>query len=110
MPKPAVDAFFGRVAADRVLQAKLKKIHLGCLKKTAAAKAAAAGKVAKLAATAGCKFTARDLTIARAAKAGKAARADVQDVTGQWLVDCSGEAGYGYCPTQQWNCNGEVYY
>lgn len=108
MPTKAVDAFFEKVATDKKLQAKLKKIHQGCLKETKAAKEAASGEVVKIAAGAGFAFKVKDLMTAKAAKAGKAAKAEVQDVTGQWM-DCSGGT-YNYCTAQNWSCIGYSYY
>ncbi len=101
MPAKNVDLFFGKVAEDKSLQAKLKALHKQCVKETEASKARASGAVVKLAAAAGFKFQLKDLAQARTAKA-KPSRAELAEVTGQSL-NCSGQT-YDYCTAQDWTC------
>jgi hypothetical protein len=103
-----VDAFFEQVATDRALQAKLKSLHQKTLKGAQAIKAAASADVVKIAAAAGFKFTARDLTGARGAVAKRPAKAELSEVGGQWM-QCN-NATYDYCTNQQWQCVGYSYY
>jgi predicted ribosomally synthesized peptide with nif11-like leader len=108
MPAKSVDAFFEKVAQDKSLQAKLKALHQNTLKETKASKEKASAAVAKIAAAAGFKFTAKDLAGARDAKAKKPAKAELSEVSGQW-TDCSGGT-YNYCNAQNWQCIGYSYY
>jgi predicted ribosomally synthesized peptide with nif11-like leader len=108
MPAKKVDAFFEKVAQDKSLQAKLGALHKQTLKETKQSKEKASGAVVKIAAAAGFKFSAKDLAGARAAKAGKPAKAELSEVSGQW-VDCSGGT-YNYCTAQNWSCIGYSYY
>ena len=108
MPTKNVDAFFEKVATDKALQAKLKTLHQKALKDTEASKAAASADVVKIAAAAGFKFTARDLTGARGAVAKKPAKSEMCEVGGQW-IQCN-NATYDYCTNQQWQCVGYSYY
>jgi len=108
MPAKNVDAFFEKVAQDKSLQAKLKALHKTTLKDCEAIKGNASAEVAKIAAKAGFKFTAKDLAGARGAKAKKPAKAELSEVTGQW-TDCSGGT-YNYCNAQNWQCIGYSYY
>jgi predicted ribosomally synthesized peptide with nif11-like leader len=84
-----VPAFFEKVAENKALQAKLKalgaahqKATENCLKKTNAA-------LVKLAAAAGFKFTAKELTQVRGAKPRKSSRAELREVAAQMAC------GYG---------------
>jgi predicted ribosomally synthesized peptide with nif11-like leader len=108
MPAKSVDAFFEKVAQDKSLQAELKALHLKTLKVTTASKDKASAEVARIAAAAGFKFTARDLTGARSAKPKKPAKAELSEVTGQWM-DCTGGC-YDYCRQQSWTCIEGIYY
>jgi hypothetical protein len=45
---------------------------------------------------------------ARGAKAKKPAKAELSEVSGQWM-DCSGGT-YNYCTAQNWSCIGYSYY
>ena len=108
MPTKNVDAFFEKVAQDKSLQAKLKALHQKTLKETKESKDNASTAVAKIAAAAGFKFTAKDLAGARGAKAKKPAKAELSEVSGQWM-DCSGGT-YNYCTAQNWSCIGYSYY
>ena len=107
MPAKSVDAFFEKVAQDKSLQAKLKALHQNTLKETNASKEKASAAVAKIAAAAGFKFTAKDLAGARDAKAKKPAKAELSEVSGQW-ADCS-IGTYNYCTAQNWSCIGSYY-
>ncbi len=79
-----VKGFFEKVAGEKSLQAKLKVLHVK-------AEAEEAAAVAKVASGAGFKFTAKELTQARKAKAKKA---KLSDVTGQSQAPgCE----YSYC-------------
>jgi predicted ribosomally synthesized peptide with nif11-like leader len=79
-----VKGFFEKVAGEKSLQAKLKVLRVK-------AEAEEAAAVAKVAATAGFKFTAKELAQARKAKAKKA---KLSDVTGQSQAPgCE----YSYC-------------
>jgi predicted ribosomally synthesized peptide with nif11-like leader len=108
MPAKSVDAFFEKVAQDKSLQAKLKALHQKTLKESKESKEKASTAVAKIAAAAGFKFTAKDLTGARGAKAKKPSKAELSEVSGQWM-DCSGGT-YNYCTAQNWQCIGYSYY
>ena len=79
-----VKGFFEKVAGEKSLQAKLKVLRVK-------AEAEEAAAVAKVAASAGFKFTAKELAQARKAKAKKA---KLSDVTGQSQAPgCE----YSYC-------------
>ena len=107
MPAKSVDAFFEKVAQDKSLQAKLKALHKKTLKDTQGIKEKASAAVAKIASAAGFKFTAKDLAGARRAKAKKPSKAELGEVSGQWM-DCSGGT-YNYCTAQNWSCLGSYY-
>jgi predicted ribosomally synthesized peptide with nif11-like leader len=108
MPAKSVDAFFEKVAQDKSLQAKLKALHQKTLRETQGIKDEASAEVAKIAAEAGFKFTAKDLAGARGAKVKKPSKRELSEVSGQWM-DCSGGA-YNYCTAQNWQCIGYSYY
>jgi predicted ribosomally synthesized peptide with nif11-like leader len=108
MSAKGVDAFFEKVAQDKALQAKLKALHKKTLKETEEGKGRASAEVAKIAAAAGFKFTAKDLAGARGAKAKKPAKAELSEVSGQWQ-NCSGST-FDYCTAQNWSCIGYSYY
>jgi predicted ribosomally synthesized peptide with nif11-like leader len=108
MPAKNVDAFFEKVAQDKSLQAKLKALHQKTLKDTQGIKDKASAAVAKIAAAAGFKFTAKDLAGKRRVKAKKPSKAELSEVSGQWM-DCSGGT-YNYCTAQNWQCIGYSYY
>jgi hypothetical protein len=108
MPAKNVDAFFEKVARDKFLQAQLKALHETTLKETKGIKDQASAAVAKIAAAAGFKFTAKDLAGACGAKAKKPAKAELSEVSGQW-INCSGHT-YDYCNAQDWSCIGYSYY
>ena len=105
MPAKNVDAFFEKVTQDKSLQAKLKAVHQKILKET---KGKASAVVAKIAAAAGFKFTAKDSAGARGAKAKKPAKAELSEVSGQWAV-CP-PSWDPYCADRNWNCIGYSYY
>ncbi len=107
MAGKSVEAFFGKVAEDKALQAKLKALHQKTLKETQQIKDQASAEVVKIAAAAGFKFKLADLTQARKGKAAKASRAQLAEVVGQAL-DCSGRI-YSYCTAQNWSCFGSWY-
>ena len=108
MPAKNVDAFFEKVAQDKSLQAKLAALHKNTLAETKESKEKASAAVAKIAAAAGFKFTAKDLAGARGAKAKKPSKAELSEGTGQG-INCSGGT-YNYCTNQDWSCIGYSYY
>jgi predicted ribosomally synthesized peptide with nif11-like leader len=110
MPAKNVDAFFEKVAQDKSLQAKLKALHQKTLKETKESKDNASTAVAKIAAAAGFKFSAKELAGAREARVKKPSKAELGEVSGQWKDDDCSSLLSNYCPAQNWSCTGNVYY
>ncbi len=98
MSVKSVKDFFEKVEASKALQAKLKAMHK---KAVVESKTKFGAQVVKIASAAGFKFTAKDLTQARAGKGKKLPASALAEVAGQEM--CS-SVNY-YC-TSSWYCMG----
>jgi predicted ribosomally synthesized peptide with nif11-like leader len=105
MSAKSVKAFFQEVEGNRALHAKLTSVHK---KTTKESQAKAAAEVVRIAATAGFKFTTKELAAACGKKPGKASKKQLGDVTGQFM-NCSGGT-YNYCTAANWQCIGYSWY
>ena len=83
-----VQGFFEKVAENKPLQAKLKKLAKDAEEQSAAA-------TAKIASAAGFKFTASELIKARKAQASKLPKPEMPEVAGQYYCPYGLGTGWG---------------
>jgi hypothetical protein len=99
MAAKSVNEFFDKVEGSKALQTKLKAMHKKIVDE---GKTDVKAGIVKIASQAGFKFTAQELTQARA-KVKKAPAGALSDVTGQEMCSMS------YICTSSWYCAGYMY-
>jgi predicted ribosomally synthesized peptide with nif11-like leader len=103
MTMKSMEAFFEKVSQDKSLQAQLTALHKQILKDS---KETSATQIVKIAAASGYKFTVKDWNQEKKARAKKASKAELVDVTGQMW--CEGWT-YDNCTSNEL-CNGSNWY
>ena len=80
MTMKSMEAFFEKVSQDKTLQAQLTALHKKILKNSNATSVA---EIVKIAAANGFRFTVKDWNQEKKARAKKASKGELADVTGQ---------------------------